>query len=285
MILRAAFNHRPTLLPLPSGEGRGEGQFHTQAGAGSDPHPNPLPGGEGAIALIPVSPISRAFAPMVRDGAYDVSEMAIATALMARAAGVPIVLLPVVLAARYQEQALLCRTHGPIDGPASLRGRRVGVRAYSQTTGMWLRGILSDRYGLGASDMQWITFEDAHVAGYLDPAWCTRAPAGSDMMAMLRDGALDAVVVGNDVPDDPALRPVFPPGDPQGIKPVNHIAVAQARVPAALLPALVHMLGGGTRAAMQPSIDLAQRYMVAQGLLTRPLSPADIWAGLPGTVP
>ncbi len=91
-----------------------------------------------------VAPISRAFAPMVREGRFDVSEMAIATFLMAKAAGRPLVLLPVALMARFQEGALLCRADGPIRGPEDLAGRRIGVRAYSQTTGMWLRGILAD---------------------------------------------------------------------------------------------------------------------------------------------
>ena len=74
-----------------------------------------------------VAPISRAFAPMVREGRYDVSEMAIATFLQARAWGKPLVLLPVVLAARFQEAALLCRADGPIRGPADLAGRRVDI--------------------------------------------------------------------------------------------------------------------------------------------------------------
>lgn len=38
--------------------------------------------------------ITRAFAPMVREGRYEVSEMAIATFLMAKAQGAPLVLLP-----------------------------------------------------------------------------------------------------------------------------------------------------------------------------------------------
>ena len=67
-----------------------------------------------------IAPISRAFAPMVREARFDVSEMAIATFLQARAWGKPLVLLPVVLAARFQEAALLCRADGPIRGPADL---------------------------------------------------------------------------------------------------------------------------------------------------------------------
>ena len=67
---------------------------------------------------VAVSPISKAFAPMVRELRYDLSEMAIATLLMAKEAGVPITLLPVVMVQRFQEGALLCRADSDIAGPA-----------------------------------------------------------------------------------------------------------------------------------------------------------------------
>ena len=77
------------------------------------------------------------------------------------------------------------------------------MRAYSQTTGMWLRGILADEYGVRPEQVRWITFEGAHVAEYQDPPWAERAPPGKELLTMLREGELDAVIVGNDVPDDP----------------------------------------------------------------------------------
>ena len=107
---------------------------------------------------------------MVREQRFDVSEMAIATFLQAKAYGKPLVLLPVVLAARFQQSALLCRADSDIGGPGDLAGRRVGVRAYSQTTGMWLRGILADAHGVRPDEVRWITFEDAHVAEVPRPA-------------------------------------------------------------------------------------------------------------------
>src|SRR5215211_960643 len=137
-----------------------------------------------ALDLDEIAPINRAFAPMVREGRFDVSEMAIATFLQAKAHGKPLVLLPVVLAARFQEGALLCRADGAIRGPADLAGRRVGVRAYSQTTGMWLRGVLAEGHGVRPEGVRWVTFEDAHVAEYRDPPWAERAPVGTDMLAM-----------------------------------------------------------------------------------------------------
>jgi 4,5-dihydroxyphthalate decarboxylase len=256
------------------------------------------------LAEIPV--ISRAFAPMVREGRFDVSEMAIATFLQARAMGRPLVLLPVVLAARFQQSALLCRRDGDIHGPADLAGRRIGVRAYSQTTGMWLRGIIVEEGGPRPAECRWVTFEDAHVPGIANPPWAERAAPGRDMMAMLRDGALDAVIVGNDVPDDPDLRSVFPdPGAAAGdfwqrhrIVPVNHMLTVSrdladrrpdlvaellrmVRVSAAPVPPGAQGPSPASRTALRPVLDLALRYMAEQDMLPRPLTPEEAWDGLP----
>jgi 4,5-dihydroxyphthalate decarboxylase len=229
---------------------------------------------------------------MVREGRFEASEMAIATFLMARAWGKPLVLLPIVLAERFQEGALLCRADGPVRRPGDLAGRRVGVRAYSQTTGMWLRGTLAHGHGVPPDAVRWVTFEDAHVAEYRDPPFAERAPRGADMLAMLRDGALDAAVFGNEVPDDPTLRPVFP--DPaaageafrarHGFVPVNHLLVlrrdvAEARPEVAV--ELARLFGGGTRAALELALSLAVRYCAEQGLLPRPMTMGEVWDGTP----
>lgn len=242
--------------------------------------------------------ITRAFAPMVREGRFDASEMAIATFLMAKAAGRPLVLLPVVFSARAQEGALLSRAESPIRGPQDLRGARIGVRAYSQTTGMWLRGTLADAHGLPPDAMRWLTFEDAHLDGYQDPPWAGRAPPGSDIAQMLREGALDAAIFGSEVP--PGFRPVFP--DPaaagrafvarHGFTPVNHLLVARAEVArgradelrafvAALLDAGCGFAGRGV---LDPVLALAGRFCHAQGLAPRALSPDEAWAGTPAAL-
>lgn len=252
-----------------------------------------------------MSPISRAFGPMVREAGFDVCEMAIVTVLQARAYGKPLVLLPVTMVARFQEGALLCRTGSAITGPADLAGRRVGVRAYSQTTGMWLRGILREDYGVRPQDVRWVTFEGAHVAEYHDPPWATRAAPGQDMLAMLHAGELDAAVFGNDMPDDPALCPVFP--DPaaageafwrkNGFVPVNHLVTVSRKLADTrpdLVAELLRMFRAARpvglpgrdampmgRAALQPAIDLALRYSAEQGLLPMPLAADAVWDGLP----
>src|SRR6185312_11967454 len=122
-----------------------------QAAVGLYPRTRALRSGEVTsdklrLVFADIPTINRAFAPMVQEARFDVSEMAIATFLQAKAYGKPLALLPVTVAARFQQSALLCRAGSDIRGPADLAGRRVGVRAYSQTTGMWLRGILADEY-------------------------------------------------------------------------------------------------------------------------------------------
>jgi 4,5-dihydroxyphthalate decarboxylase len=240
--------------------------------------------------------ISRAFAPMVRTQCFDVSEMAIATFLMARAAGSDLVLLPVVMAARFQNGALLRRATDHFE-PADLRGRRIGVRAYSQTTGLWLRGILQEEYGLSPEQATWVTFEDAHVPSFRDPRWAERAPAGSDMLAMLHDGRLDAAIFGNDLPSDSDLATVFldPDGaghafqQRHGFMPVNHMVVVRAEIARqhSLVRSLLDLFQAAGnpflsgRAALEPAIALALRYAGEQGLLERPLALDEVWSGLP----
>ena len=267
------------------------------------PHTAPVLDAAGPrFAFKTVSPINRAFAPMAREGHYDVCEMALMTFLQARAYGKPLVLLPLVVAARFQEGALLCRAgDATIRSPDDLRGKRVGVRAYSQTTGVWVRGVLGDEYGLACEDVRWITFEGAHVSEYKDPPWTMRAPMGSDMLSMLRDKQLDAVIVGNEVPDDPGLRTVFPDLEAaalqfrvrHGFMPVNHLVVVREatlsrdpRAIAAFVQAL--MIGYRGRAdlsvgcdALAPAVTLALRYMAEQRLLPHLLTVDRVWDGLP----
>jgi 4,5-dihydroxyphthalate decarboxylase len=294
--------------------------YHTEAGRlvlqtalGKYPntealHAGRLPSDLVTLDLQDTPVIFRAFASMVREQHFAVSEMALATFLQAKAYNKPLVLLPVVIAARFQQQAFLCRTDGPIREPKDLTGRRVGVRAYSQTTGMWLRGILIDEYGVRPDDVRWVTFEDAHVAEYRDPPFAERAKPGQELVAMLRNKELDAIIVGNDVPNDPAFKTVFPDPDASAeafwrehrFIPVNHMLTVRRELALErpdVIGELVRLFreakaGAPTaangrdplvfgRAALKPAIRLALRYTREQGLLPHSMDVEDVWEGLP----
>src|SRR5476649_1129736 len=159
-----------------------------------------------AFDFAEVSPTNKGFKPMVREQAFDVSEMAIVTHLMAKSFDKPMVLLPSVVVARFQHAYALYNARLGTLTPAGLNNKRVGIRSFTTTTGAWLRGILANDYGVDLNSIDWVTFEEAHVAEFKDTT--KRAPAGKQIVQMLLDGELDAVL-GENV-ERPGLKPLFP---------------------------------------------------------------------------
>jgi 4,5-dihydroxyphthalate decarboxylase len=151
---------------------------------------------------------STAFKRVVRNLEFDCAELAIVTFLMAKAYGKPLVLLPAVVLARFQHPHIVYNIErGPL-APADLAGRRVGTRSYTVTTSTWLRGILANEHGVDIDRVKWITFEEAHVAEFRDPASVERAPEGKELTAMLLAGEIDAAILPA-VPTDPRLKPLI----------------------------------------------------------------------------
>jgi 4,5-dihydroxyphthalate decarboxylase len=184
-----------------------------------------------AVELAAVDPIYKAFAPMVRELRYDVSELAIATFLQAHEAGVPVALLPVVLSGDFHHHSLTRWPGSPEIAPADLAGRRVGVRAYSQTTGLWARGVLHEEFGLDAKDVTWVTTEEPHVAGYVEPPNVERTTG--KVLDVLERGDVVAAVLGPPALDGAQgpLVPIIPDwrnaeeawGDRHKTVPINHM--------------------------------------------------------------
>src|SRR5579883_1308808 len=167
-----------------------------------------------ALRLIDVNPIYKSFFMMVRELKFDVCEIALVTYLQAKAFGKPLTLLPATMMGRFQHGTMLYNAERGTVTPKNLAGRRVGVRSFAQTTGCWIRGILWKDYGVDLATVNWVTFEDAHIAEFRDPPGVERAPEGKDMTRMVLDGELDAAIFGTVVPTDPRLRSVIP--DPDG---------------------------------------------------------------------
>jgi 4,5-dihydroxyphthalate decarboxylase len=174
------------------------------------------------------------FKAVVRDAKYDVAELAIVTYLQAKAYGKPYVLVPAVIVSRGQHHTIAYNPERGELNPSALNGKKVGVRAYTVTTGTWVRGILASDYGVDINKVEWITFEDPHVAEYRDPAIVKRAPAGKDLTQMLLDGDVAAGIVGDKLPD-PKLKHLIPDADAVAQKwakshhgvPINHMLVVR----------------------------------------------------------
>ncbi|HUR70925.1 MAG TPA: hypothetical protein VMZ02_02995 [Candidatus Limnocylindrales bacterium] len=150
-----------------------------------------------------------AFKDVVRHLKYDVAELAIVTFLQAKAHGKPLVLLPAVVVGALPHPLLVYNAEHRRILPADLKGKRVGIRAYSVTTAAWVRGVLQNDYGVDLDEIEWVTFEDAHVAEYSDPPTAVRAPAGKSIVQMLSDHEIDAGVVGGPDLKDTRFQPVI----------------------------------------------------------------------------
>ena len=153
------------------------------------------------------------FKRVVRDLEFDVAELAIVTYLMAKAHGKPYVLMPAVVLSRFQHPFLVYNASRGELKPGELKGKRVGIRSYSVTTTMWLRGVLMNDHGLDIDTVKWVTTEEAHVKEFKDPPNVQRAPAGRELLAMLLDGELDAIVLGDKTLKDPRLARLIPDPD------------------------------------------------------------------------
>jgi 4,5-dihydroxyphthalate decarboxylase len=173
-----------------------------------------------------------AFKPLVRDAKFDLAEVAIVTFLQAYGYGKPYVLIPATVVGRGQLHTIAYNPERGALKPSDLNGKTLGVRAYTQTTGVWVRGILGEDYGVDLSSIKWVTFEEGHVAEYDDPPNVRRAPEGKQLVQMLLDGELDAAIVGDKFPD-PRLKPLIPDAETANAKwsethggvPINHMLV------------------------------------------------------------
>jgi 4,5-dihydroxyphthalate decarboxylase len=256
------------------------------------------------LDFVDVSPVHKAFAPMVRQQAYDFSELAIVTCLQAIEYKRPVVLLPAVVASRFQRGCIIAYgPRGTIE-PKDLAGKRIGVRSYTQTTGMWVRAHLVEDYGLATESMRWLTHDPAHVEQYRDPPFVEHMSGEKSLPDMLRDGDIDAAILGNDLPKGDEFVPVIADAaakdrawwQQHGFVPINHMVVAGsdicARDPDAVKEAyrllieadgLAHSTSEGPnttvfgfehlRGPVQWVIDAC----VEQGLLSRRLSVDEVF--------
>ena len=183
------------------------------------------------LAQQSITPIHRAFRPMVEELAFDVSELAIVTAIQAVEHKRNIVPIPITVSARVQHKCIIQNGKFTNLTPSDLEGKRVAVRAFSQTTGAWVRTILDTEYGVDCTKIEWVTQEAPHVAGAPEPSVVLRDPNGSSPLDLIRQGAVDAAIFGNDLPDEPWAKPIIANPDKAGndslkatgIIQINHI--------------------------------------------------------------
>ncbi|MGH3998175.1 MAG: hypothetical protein ACRDTJ_12010, partial [Pseudonocardiaceae bacterium] len=148
------------------------------------------------VKPVEVRPIIAAYRRMIRDLEFDVCELAPVSYLMAREAGVPLTAIPVFLNRRFHHGDVQCSPSSGIAVPRDLEGRRVGVRAYSVSTGVWARGVLEDDYDVDLSQVTWVVDDDDHVEGRA-PTNVVRVRDERSLSELLAANEIDAAFTGN----------------------------------------------------------------------------------------
>jgi 4,5-dihydroxyphthalate decarboxylase len=188
---------------------------------------------------------------------FDVSEMSLSSLLIAISRGdTRWVALPVYTMRKFFHTWIMVRSDAGIAAPADLKGKRVGVPEYQQTSAIWSRGILQHEFGVKPSDIEWHmerTPEKSHggATGFKPPPGVVlrQIPPSTDIGQMLLRGELDATLLyltdqnlvdrsRVDIDKAPQIRPLF--SDPvaegtryytkTGILPINHTLVVKRSV-------------------------------------------------------
>lgn len=273
----------------------------------------PLKAGELASPLVQldfadVETAQKAFKRVVRKQEFDLAELAIITFLQAFDHGKPFVLLPFVMNGNFHHKSILCRTDARFSAK-ELAGRKVAMRSYPQTTPTWVRGILSDEYGVDLRAVQWLSQEEAHVEEARDPPWVTRLNASLGLEEMLIAGEVDAIIAGGALSGDPRIRTLIP--DPAeaarewnrrtGAIPINHMVVVRKEIADSrpeVVREVVRLLIEARRVSgdlpadgaidLQPAgfdstrqaLEMAIRYAHDQGLIGRRFAPEELYGNV-----
>ena len=188
-----------------------------------------------AFELVEVEPITRGMRRMARDLEFDICEMAWTTYLCAKAYGKPLTAIPVYVTRNFHHWAIWHNLRAGLKSPKDLEGKRVGVnRGYTVTTGLWIRGVLQDEYGVDLTKITWVPTDDEHVAEYQAPANVDYSLRGKDCAALLASGEL-AAAVGDIKSDSPDVKQLIPDARQAGfafyrktgIYPMNHGVVVK----------------------------------------------------------
>jgi 4,5-dihydroxyphthalate decarboxylase len=151
-----------------------------------------------AVALEPEEAFHRAF----KYQEFDVSEISLSSYLVTAARGdAHYVAIPAFVSRLFRHSGIYIRTDRGISTPADLKGKTIGLPEYQITANVWIRGILSDEYGVKPSDIKWRR-GGVEEAGREERAAITlppdidlaQIPEHRTLSEMLEKGDLDAVV-------------------------------------------------------------------------------------------
>jgi 4,5-dihydroxyphthalate decarboxylase len=142
-------------------------------------------------------------------GDFAAGEFSLASYLMLKSRGEPLMAIPVFPNRKFRHSYIFVRHDSRLEEPANLRGKRVGIPAWLNTCGLWVRGILSDEYGVKPEDIHWIARRSGPLDGVLAVGIRLETVSGeASLGARLLNGEFDAIIIP-DFPEEDGIRRLF----------------------------------------------------------------------------
>ncbi len=146
-------------------------------------------------------PVEETFFRMMRFREFDVAEMSLSSyTLSLFKENAPFIAIPVFPSRFFRHSCVFINRHRGIREPKDLAGKRVGTPEYQLTAIVWIRGILSDDYGVSVASARYFTggeeepgrIEKSKLS--LPPEIHVEAiPATKTLSQMLDAGEIDAI--------------------------------------------------------------------------------------------
>lgn len=278
----------------------------------ADNYPHILPLKDGRISsklvklnFVEYKRVADAFDTQVENQTYDVCEIAAATFFQALDFKKPLRLLPFVCLGSFHHRSVWYDPDLGVVTPEDLRGARVAVKAYTQTTGVWCRGALEEQFNIKPEEITWVTTEAPHASEYVSPPNVIRAAEGLKPIDLVRNGDCIAVVLLPKLAEGTNLKSVVP-NVPEAEKvwyerhravPINHMLCIKNEVleqhPEAARE-IYHMLEESYKIALNAgeltpairigsenmwhTLDVCMDYCVSQKLITRKFTREELFA-------
>lgn len=146
-------------------------------------------------------PVEETFFRMLRYKEFDVAEMSLSSYVMSCFSEErPFVAIPVFPSRFFRHSSIYVNSDAGINSPADLIGKRIGCPEYQMTAPVWIRGILSDEYGVKVNDVTY------HTGGEESPNRDEKLPLnvpdhisissiapGQTLAKMIESGEIDAL--------------------------------------------------------------------------------------------
>jgi 4,5-dihydroxyphthalate decarboxylase len=147
-------------------------------------------------------PVEETFFRMMRHREYDCSEMSLSSYVVSlQKENPPFIAIPVFPSRFFRHSCIFVSAKSGIRRPEELKGKRIGVPEYQMTAPVWIRGILSDDYGVKVTEVEHFSGGEEepgrHEKLKIDLPSNIRLkpiPGDNTLSRMLAEGELEALV-------------------------------------------------------------------------------------------